>query len=98
MKTISGFVTAMGLCLALLIGDASARGFGGFRGGYGGFHGAYGGYDAGARERSFRAGEDYGARRPVYRGRGAGFYAGGWGIDESTDATYDDDGDDGDDD
>ncbi len=70
----------MGLCLVVLFGDASARGFGGFRGGYAGFGG-------GDRERAFRAGEYYGARRAV--DTGVGFYSGGWGMDESDDSTYD---------
>jgi hypothetical protein len=81
MRTISGFVMAIGLCLVVMFGDASARGFGGFRGGYGGFYG-------GDRERSFRAGEDYGERRGVHTD--GGFYAGGWGMDETDDSTYDD--------
>ncbi len=95
MRTISAFVMAIGLCLVVLIGDVSARGFGGFRGGYGGFRGAYGGFDGGDRFRSFRAGEYYGARRGLYAG--SGFYAGGWGLDESDDSTNDDGDNDGDD-
>lgn len=52
MRTISGLVIAIGLCLVFLVGDASARGFGGFRSGYVGF-------DGGARDTWSRAGQDY---------------------------------------
>lgn len=83
---------AIGLCLVVLLGDASARGFGGFRGGFGG---GYGRFDGGDRFRSFRAGEYYGARRAAVAG--AGFYAGGWGMDESDDSTNGDSDDDNDD-
>ncbi len=71
-----------------------------FRGGvdYGQMRGEYRGYDGGDRERSFRAGEDYARRRPIYGPiyTGPGFYAGGWGMDESDDSTDDDDDDDND--
>lgn len=91
MRAISGIFMAIGLCLVVLFGDASARGFEGFRGSYGGYRGAYGGFVGGDRERSFRAGEDYGAHRAA---SSVGFYAGGWGMDESDDSTYDDQDDD----
>lgn len=81
MRILSGFVIATGLCLVVLFGDASARGFGGFRGGFGGFRG-------GDMERSFRAGEVYGARRAAYAD--SGFYSGGWGMDEYDDGSSDD--------
>jgi hypothetical protein len=92
MKTISGLVIAIGLCLVVLFGEASARGFGGFRGGSGGFGG---GFDGGDRGRWFRAGEDYGARRAAIAD--SGFYSGGWGMDESDDSTNGDGGNDNDD-
>ncbi len=103
MRTILGFVMAIGLCLVIFLSDVSARGFGGgfggFRGGDAGFRGAYGGFDRGDRERSFRAGEDYARRRPIYGPvyTSPGFYAGGWGMDES-DESGNDGGDDGGDD
>jgi hypothetical protein len=83
MRTISGLVMAIGLCLVVLFGEASARGFGGGFGG--GFRGGYGGFGGGDGA-AFRAGEGYGARRAIDRG----FYAGGWGMDESDEATSDD--------
>jgi hypothetical protein len=89
MKTISALILAIGLCFVVLLEDASARGFGGFRGGFGGgFRGGEGRFDDGFRDRSFRAGEYYGARR-AWADRG--FYAGGWGVDESDDEPYDND-------
>jgi hypothetical protein len=87
MRRVSGFWVAIGLCLVVLIGDASARGFGGARGGFGGYHGAYGGagFDRYDGDRAaFRAGEYYGARRRVYVD--GGFYSGGWGVDECDDS------------
>jgi len=96
MKTLSGLVIVIGLCLTIMIGDVSARGFGGFRGGYGGYRGDFGGFDGGARGRLFRAGEDVGARRAIYEAAAAGFYAGGLGVDESDSPSNDDFDDNGD--
>ena len=94
MKKISGFVLGIGLCLAILSGDAWARGFGGFRGGdFGGFRGGFNRFD-GDRALWYRAAED----RALYAGAAAGaaasYSGGGWGIDECDDSNggcgYDD--------
>jgi hypothetical protein len=97
MKTIWGLILVIGLCLVIPAADALGRGFGGFRGGFGRF----GGTDIRERE-AFRTGAFYGARRGFVAGGAtavgaAGYYAGGWGMDEAAAAGASDYSDDDDD-
>lgn len=84
MKTLWGLMIVLGLCLVVFTLDASARGFGGFRGG-GGDRGVWSGGDAAQT-----------ARRANWAD--SGFFAGGWGMDESDDDDDDNEYDDNDDD